>query len=49
VLQLPNTGGGDIFMTPEFRRTLIGSQYYDPLAQRPGFFSTMAYARCLAL
>ena len=40
---LPNTGDGDGFMFQAFQKTLVGNPQYDPLAPRPGFWSTMLW------
>ena len=40
---LPNTGDGDGFMFAAFQRTLLGNPSYDPLAPKPGFWSTMLW------
>ena len=37
------TGDGDTFMFAAFQRTLLGNPAYDPLAPRPGFWSTMLW------
>ena len=37
---LTRTGDGDTFMFAAFQRTLLGNPTYDPLAPRPGFWST---------
>ena len=40
---LPNTGPGNAFMRMEFQKTLIGGEYYNPNAIRPGFIENFRY------